>query len=136
MDNLKTTQIMAMIGGAVLLLSTFLDWVSIGDFGENGWDTSLWGLQGIFVALIGLAIGGGVAAQAFGGVSLPDRILGLDHNSLHLVLGFSAFLITFGRQFGDNPGIGILLGWIASAVIIASVFMDLREAPSTPPTQF
>ena len=59
MDNLKTTQIMAMIGGAVLLLSTFLDWFSVGNFGENGWDTSLWGLQGIFVALIGLAIGGG-----------------------------------------------------------------------------
>ena len=39
MDNLKTTQIMAMIGGAVLLLSTFLDWFSVGNFGENGWDT-------------------------------------------------------------------------------------------------
>lgn len=136
MDNLKTTQIMAMIGGAVLLLSTFLDWVSVGDFGENGWDTSLWGLQGIFVALIGLAIGGGVAAQAFGGVTLPDRIMGLDHDGLHLLLGFAAFLITFGRQFGDNPGIGILLGWISAAVIIASAVMDMRAEPSAPPTQF
>ncbi len=136
MDNLKTTQIMAMIGGAVLLLSTFLDWVSIGDFGENGWDTSLWGLQGIFVALIGLAIGGGVAAQAFANVTLPDRIVGLTHDQLHLTLAFAAFMITFGRQFGDNPGIGILLGWIASAVIVASAVMDMRAEPASPPTQF
>ena len=136
MDNLKTTQIMAMIGGAVLLLSTFLDWVSIGDFGENRWDTSLWGLQGIFVALIGLAIGGGVAAQAFANVTLPDRIVGLTHDQLHLTLAFAAFMITFGRQFGDNPGIGILLGWIASAVIVASAVMDMRAEPASPPTQF
>ena len=136
MDNLKTTQIMAMIGGAVLLLSTFLDWFSVGNFGENGWDTSLWGLQGIFVALIGLAIGGGVAAQAFGGVTLPERIIGFTHDQLHLALALGAFLITFGRQFGDNPGIGILLGWIASVVIIASAIMDMKAESAGPPAQF
>ncbi|MEM9466542.1 MAG: hypothetical protein AAGA90_14300 [Actinomycetota bacterium] len=132
MDNLKTTQIMAMIGGAVLLLSTFLDWR--GPF--NGWETDFFGLQGIFVALIGLAVGGGVAAQAFGGVTLPDRILGLNHDQLHLTLGFAAFLITFGQQFGDSPEIGVLLGWVSAAVIIASAIMNMREEPSAPPTQF
>jgi hypothetical protein len=136
MDNLKTTQIMAMIGGAVLLLSTFLAWFDPGFGSANGWETELWGLQGIFVALIGLAIGGGVAAQAFGGVTLPDRIVGLDHGQLHLALGLSAFLITFGRQFGSSPGIGILLGWVAAAVIIASAVMDMRAEPASPPTQF
>ncbi|MEO0494073.1 MAG: hypothetical protein AAF081_11715 [Actinomycetota bacterium] len=136
MDNLKPTQIMLIAGGAVLLISTFLAWSDFGVATFNGWETDVWGFQGIFVAIIGVAIAGGVAAQAFGGVTLPEKILGLDHNQLHLMLGFGAFLITFGRQFGDSPGIGVLLGWIASAVIIAAAIMDSREAEAGTPSQF
>ena len=128
MDNLKTTQIMLMVGGLVLLASTFLAWRDFGAGTWSGWETDFSGLQGIFVALIGLAIGGGVAAQAFSDVSLPDSILGLDHNQLHLSLGFTAFIVTFGQQFASNTGVGILLGWLGSAAIIAAAIMDMREA--------
>lgn len=146
MDNndMKPSTIMLIAGGAVLLISTFLDWYSvdtaIGDFSVNGWETDAFGLLGIFCALIGVVIGGGVAAQQFGNVSLPDRILGFDHNQLHLVLSFAAFLITFGLVFAGDTGIGLWLGVVASAVMTAGAFMDMSAeggAPSTtPPTQF
>jgi hypothetical protein len=140
--DIKPSTIMLIAGGAVLLLSTFLDWVSFGsgDFsvGSNGWETDGFGLQGIFVAVIGLAIGGGVAASQFGSVKKPDKILGFDHNQLHLALGLSAFLITFGLQLRDGAAIGILLGWVSAAVIMAAAIMDMRAADgdAAPPSQF
>ena len=136
MDNLKPTQIMLMVGGLVLLISTFLAWRDFGPVSWNGWETDTFGLQGIFIALIGLAIGGGVAAQTFANVTLPDNILGLGHDQLHLSLGVTAFVVTFGQQFASDAGIGILLGWIASAVIIAAAIMDMKAEPASPPTQF
>lgn len=144
MDNsdLKPSTIMLIAGGAVMLLSSFLDWWSVGsgDFGAsaNAWDTDLFGLQGIFVAIIGLAIGGGVAAQQFGNVSMPEKILGFDHDQLHLALGLSAFLIAFGLQFREGSAIGLLLAWVSAAVIMAAAIMDMKadSADATPPTQF
>ncbi len=140
-NNIKPSTIMLIAGGAVLLLSSFLAWfsVSAGGFSSSasGWDVDFFGLHGIFVAIIGLVIGGGVALQTFGNMSMPDRILGFDHDQIHMVLGFSAFLITFGRQFQSEAGIGILLGWIASAVIVAGAYMDMKaDGGEAPPTQF
>ena len=137
-SDIKPSTIMLIAGGAVMLLGTFLDWVSVGSFGENGWSTDFFGFHGIFVAVIGALIGGGVAAQQFGNVSLPDRILGFDHNQLHFALGLVAFGITFGYITQDNIGIGLHLGWISAAVIIAAAIMDMRAGAgdATPPTQF
>lgn len=133
MDNMKPSQLMVIGGGILLFISTFLAWASFGsgDFSSSasGWETSLWGFQGIFVAIIGALIGGAGILKATGNAAnMPDKVLGLDHDQLHLALAFAAFLITFGRQFGDNTGIGIALGWIAAAVIIAGVIMESREA--------
>jgi len=139
-NNIKPSTIMLIAGGAVLVLSSFLEWNDRFAFsGSSGWETDLYGIQGIVVALIGLAIGGGVALTKFANVSMPERILGFDHDQLHLVLGFSAFLITFSLQFQTGASIGILLGWIASAVIVAGAYIDIQAAggaSSGPPTQF
>ncbi len=134
-NNVKPSTIMLIAGGAVLFISTFLDWTDGGSV--NGWNTDFWGFQGWFVGIIGLLIGAGVAAKEFGNVSMPDNILTLNHDQLHMALGFSAFLITFGFQLSGDTGIGILLGWIASAVIVAASIMNLNAAGGDgPPTQF
>ena len=83
-SDIKPSTIMLIVGGAVLAISTFLDWVSIEvdtgfgsvSFSENAWNTDGFGLLGIFCAVIGLVIAGGVGASQFGNVSMPDRILG------------------------------------------------------------
>ncbi|MFQ5557287.1 MAG: hypothetical protein ACE5GB_07250, partial [Acidimicrobiales bacterium] len=97
------------------------------------------GFQGIFVLLIGLAVALGAGLSTFAGVSLPDRIVSFSINQLYMALGVAAFLIAFGRQFGDGTGIGVLLAWIAAAVIVAGAFLEESGAGSggsTPPTQF
>ena len=130
MDNMRPSQMMTIGGGIILLISTFLAWVSVGSgdfsFSENGWGTSLWGIQGIIVAIIGAAVALGGLMHATGNASnMPDKVVSLSHDQLHLALGLSAFFITFGRQFGDNAGVGILLGGIASAVIVIGSLMEL-----------
>ncbi|NIR41760.1 MAG: hypothetical protein GWN79_27640 [Actinobacteria bacterium] len=142
MENVKPSSWMLMGGGLVLLISTFLDWVSVSaggfDFGENAWDTDFFGLLGIICALIGLLVGGGVAAQTFGKVNMPDRVLGFTHDQIHLILGCEAFVITFGLVFRGDVGIGLWLGLVSAVVITAGAYMDLKaDAPeSAAPTQF
>ena len=110
-----------------------------GDFGANAWDTDFFGLLGIFCAIIGLIIAGGVAAQQFGNVSMPDEIFGFSHDQIHLVLGEIALIITLGLIFRGDVGIGLILALIASAVIVAGAIMDLRAGDGggvSPPQQF
>ena len=118
--------------------STMLDWQSSGSFGVNGWDTDFYGLHGIIVALIAADIAITTALKQFTDVNLPDQILGFTTDQLALVLGFTAFLITFGNIVLEEVAIGVHLGWIASAVIVAGAIMQLREgdAADAAPTQF
>lgn len=143
MDGVRPSAFMFMGGGLVLFISTFLDWFD-GVVGFNGWETDAYGLQGIFVAVIGLLVGGGVAVTTFANVDLPDDVVGFTRTQVFLALGLAAFLITFGLQFGNNPGIGVLLGWISAAVIVAAGVMDTMGVgagssssapPASPPQQ-
>jgi hypothetical protein len=133
---------MLMGGGVVLLISTFLDWFSVsgGGFsvGASAWETDAFGLLGIYCALIGLVIGGGMAASTFGNVSLPDQVLGFNHDQIHLILSGFALLITIGFLVRGDAGIGLWLGLLASAVMLAGSIMDIKgdSAPAAPPAQF
>ena len=142
-NNVKPSTIMLIAGGAVLFISTFLDWfsVSAGGFsvGANAWEVDGFGLLGIFCAAIGVIIGGGVAASNFGNVSMPDRMLGFNHDQVHFILSSFALLVTVGFLFRGDVGIGLILGLIASGVMVAGSFMDMQATGGNgdaPPTQF
>lgn len=139
MDNsdIKPSTIMLIGGGAVLLLGTFLDWVSVGNFGANAWDTDFFGLLGIVVALIGLLIGGGVAARQFGNMDMPSLPFGLSHEQGHIVLSIFAVIITIGFVIRGDVGIGLWLSTLAAIAMVVGSVMDARETgDATPPTQF
>ena len=144
-QNIKPSTIMMIAGGGVLFISTFLAWFSVGSGGfsssASGWSTESYGLTGIFVAIIGLAVGVGAALTTFTEVEIPGNILGFTREQVYCMLGLAAFLITFGLQFGSATGIGILLGWIASAVVVAGAYMEMQASgsgstPPAPPSQF
>lgn len=142
-NNVKPSTIMLIAGGAVLFISTFLDWFSVGEggfsFGANAWEVDAFGLLGIMCAAIGILIGGGVAASNFGNISMPDRMLGFNHDQVHFILSTFAFLITVGFLFRGDVGIGLILGLLASGVMVAGSFMDMQAesgGAEAPPTQF
>ncbi len=131
---------MMLGGGALLFISSFLNWFKLGPFSQSGLDTDITGLQGIVILLIGAGVAAVAAIRAFASdsVKLPEAIVGLTLNQVILILGFAAFLMMFGLQFADNTSIGVVLGWIAAAVIVAGAVMEDRSpaAGSAPPTQF
>jgi hypothetical protein len=142
-NNLKPSTIMLMAGGAVLFISTFLDWASFGSgsfsVGINAWEVDGFGLLGIMCAAIGIIIGGGVAASNFGNVSMPDQMLGFNHDQVHFILSSFALLITVGFLFRGDVGIGLILGLLASGVMVVGSFMDMQAetgGAEAPPTQF
>jgi hypothetical protein len=144
MDNsdIKPPTIMLIGGGAVLLLGTFLDWVSVGEgsfsFGANAWDTDFFGLLGIIAALIGLLVGGGVAATTFGGMSLPSLPFGFSHAQAHIALSLFAVLITIGFVIRGDVGIGLWLSTLASIAMLVGAIMDAGASSKdgAAPTQF
>lgn len=144
MPNLKPSQIVIMVSGAVLFLFSFFTFIDV--FGEelNGWtDFGLF----TFPALFGLIALGASAAVAFGNVKLPDNLLTFSINQVLLVLGFTAFLILFGLLFalpGDR-GIGLYFSLLGSIGLIAGTVMEQLDSsgspvggtgPSAPPSPF
>jgi hypothetical protein len=133
--------LVAGIGGVLLFISTLLDWRGSGPFGSAGTSTDFQGLQGILCLIIGIAVAVVAGIRAFGvNVNLPERILGFSLNQLILILGFAAFLTTFGLQFGDFVEFGVTLAWIASGAIVAGAVIERMQGDTagstTPPTQF
>jgi len=139
-NNVKPGAMMMLGGGALLFISSFLNWYKFGPFTQSGIDTDLTGLQGIVILLIGADIVAVTAIRSFAAdsVKLPERVLGLTLNQSMLLLGFAAFLMMFGLQFADNTSIGVFLGWIGAAVVVAGVVMEDRSPAtgSTPTTEF
>ncbi|MCH7789921.1 MAG: hypothetical protein IH940_10850 [Acidobacteria bacterium] len=131
-SQVRPGAIMIMAGGAVLAIASLLDWVEF--IGK----TELFGFQWVFTLLIGAAAAIVVAIKTFSSVELPDEILGFSLNQIIVALGFGAFMILFGAQFGERREIGVLLGWISAAVLTAGAFMESQQDSGTtaPPTTF
>ncbi|MCP3935267.1 MAG: hypothetical protein GY708_07835 [Actinomycetia bacterium] len=120
--NLKPSAITMMAGGVLLFVSTFIDWVGGGPYGANGLETDAFGLLGIIVLLVGLAVAGLTAATTFGNVKLPEDIMGFTMDQVVMELGIIAFVPTFALQFASNSKFGLTLAWLsAAAIVVGSV---------------
>ena len=111
-----TSELTIMIAGAVMLVASFLDFAG---------DTSAWGRYLFPVAtllpLYGLIMAVQIALTKFGGVSLPDRLVGFTWEQVHLVLGIMAGLMAVAWLITDTGDKQIgewleVLGGIALAV--------------------
>lgn len=136
MDSaIKPSTIMLIAGGAVVFISSILDWVETGPgFGK----TDFFGILWLFTLVIGGGIAALVALTTFANISLPDNVLTYTWPQLYTALAFAAFLIFFGLQFGEEREVGVLLGWIGAAVTVAGGVMEMQgeSGGASPPTQF
>jgi hypothetical protein len=134
MNDLKPGPLVALGGAVVLLISTFLPWLDVFGFTENGLNSDFFGLIGVLVLIMAVVVGVIAALQAFAPqVGLPDRIVGYTQTQLIMVLGTASFLTTFGLQFRSSTGIGILIAWIGAALIIVGAVLQMREGAASPP---
>lgn len=141
MENVKPSQLVVLISGALLFFFSFLDVFKDGDNAWGDFGVTTW------PALIGLIVAGGLAAVAFGNVQLPERILTFSVDQLMIVLAFTAVLIELAllllSLISDltDPAAGIWLSFLAAAGLLAGTVMVHLEGPSartatTPPSAF
>jgi hypothetical protein len=114
-------QLIAGAGGAVLVISLFLAWISVGDVSASGWESFS------FIDIVLFVIG--VAALAVGaagatGATLPVRQLGP-----HLLKWLGVVSITIVLTFlfeNDHNGFGAFIGLLAALAILAGGILSDR----------
>ena len=137
-NNPRPSVWMLLAGGAVVFLSTFINWFGSGSYGFSAWETEYFGFIGIFVAVMGLATAITVGLTTFAGTALPANIAGFTWNQIYLSFAFTCTVITLGFLFAGQVKFGLILALLGSAVMLAGAFMESQTTakPSGPPTAF
>jgi hypothetical protein len=134
MGTSRNGQLIAATGGALLIVSLFLDWSSAGGASVNGWE--MWTLTDVFLLIVGVtailpAITGGRI-----GLFRPDMSLNAAADLLGVVSTLLlAYLLVFDWPEGTSREIGVYLALIASITIMcgAGDWRPVRgEAPLFP----
>ena len=134
MQNTKLTtgNMIIVIAGVVIFIASFLNFYEFGDLGFNAWSTDV-NLLGVATlpALFGLIMAAQVAATTFGNVNLPDRLLTLTWDQVHLALGFQATIMMIAFLVRDNGfldfGIGFFLMLLAAVALLVGAVIRQRE---------
>ena len=89
-------------------------------------------------ALLGVIMATHVAVKTFAtGVRLPDRVLGLTWDQIHLALGFQAAVMMLAFLIRSHPsvdfGIGFWLMLLAAIASLVGAVMRTRDPAGAPP---
>jgi hypothetical protein len=138
--KLSPANIVILAAGGVMLIGSFLDFYSFsspfGSVSFNAWSGGHgFGIFGIatVVVLCGVVMAAEVAITAFAnGVTVPDQVLGLSWDQIHLALGFQAALMMLAflvrSRNGSSFGIGFWFMLLAGIALLAGAVMRVRGA--------
>src|SRR5882757_1233770 len=149
MDKIKlsTANIVILVAGVVMLVASFLAFYKIstpsfdiggqhfgGSISRNAWSSGNF-LIATIPALIGIVMAAHVAIVAFAPqVKLPDKVLGLTWNQVHLVLGFQATIMMLAFLIrstgGADKGIGLFLMLLAAIALLVGAVLRMQEQPN------
>jgi hypothetical protein len=140
--KLAPANIVILAAGAVMVVASFLAFYKIDLPAVLGGSRSFsaWS-QGQFMiatlpALLGLVMALHVALVAFANIDIPDMVLGLSWDQIHLALGFQAALMMVAFLLRSNPygslGIGFWLMLLAGIALFAGAIMRVTGTGSSP----
>jgi hypothetical protein len=130
MNQLRPSQIAIVVGGVVVLISSFLDWMSFsfgaGSIGFSAYENALFGLTGIFLLVIAVICIAVPLLGAFASdVKLPESVAGLSRNQVLHALGIAVLVLSFSLLFrSDSAKIGTILALLGSIAIVAGSHME------------
>lgn len=138
--KLSPANIVILAGGVVMLIGSFLNFYKLGSFSSSAWGNAEgFGVFGIatVVVLCGVVMAAQVGLTTFAtNVNLPDKLLGLSWDQVHLALGFQAALMMLAfliRSKGPlEYGIGFWLMLLAGIALLVGAIMRVTGAGSTP----
>jgi hypothetical protein len=114
-----------LIGGLVLLISSFLPWYGAFGFSINGWDSQFWAIFGI---LFGIAAAVIIALKAF---EVFDLSLGaLKAEQVALLLGALSAIFILLRWLTETSLVkfGLFLALISAIAVTFGAFTAMKEA--------
>lgn len=130
--QLRPGQITALVGGVLILISTFLDWFGFFGFGVNAYNGDVFGFTGIILLLLSLDIIVTTAIRAFAPqVNLPQQILGFSLDELTLAAGFAAFIWGLSISTTDGSQSGTLLCALGGLAVVVGAFLEIRSGGAT-----
>lgn len=139
-SKLTPAAIVILAGGVVVLLGSFLDFYefSFGPLSEgfSAWSGDAFFPVTIIPVLCGVAMAAHIALTAFAAnVNLPERVLGIGWNQIHLALGFQATIMMLAFLVQDKGGFDIAIGfWLmllgSIALIVGAVMREREAAPA------
>ena len=136
--KLSPANIVILAAGAVMLIASFLGFYKIdlpavlgGSRSYNAWSTGQF-LIATLPALLGLAMAVQVGLVAFANVNLPESVLGLTWDQIHLALGFQTALMMLAFLIRSKPysgfGIGFFLMLLAGIALLVGAIMRVTGA--------
>lgn len=134
--DIRPGQIAKIVGGVIILISSFLDWFGFGPVGFNAFDGSRLGFTGILLVLLSLELIVGTSIRAFAPqVNLPNQVLGFSLDELALFAGFAAFIWGLSASFVDFSEVGTLVCALGGIVAVVGAFLEMRasDIPAAPP---
>ena len=143
--KLAPANIVILAAGVVMLVATFMPFykseangASVGE--ANAWDQGLF-LIATLAALLGVVMALQIGLEAFGNITMPNRMLGLTWDQFHIVLAFQALLLMLAfllRKRLDEVIVGthvqVVLGtgyWLMLAGSIALVVGALMRVAAS-----
>jgi hypothetical protein len=138
LKKLTPGEITTAVSGVALLIFSFFHWYSVdlgpfGTFSRNGWQSpgALWSVLAI---LLGIVLAAHVIVEKLSGVDLPDRLGSIGWGVVHLAGGALAFLFLIIKliNHSSDSAIGLYLGLIAGAGLVAGGYLMAKEAGELP----
>jgi hypothetical protein len=134
--KLSPANIVILAAGAVMLIGSFLNFYTFGPFSSSAWGgASGFGVFGIatVVVLCGVVMAAQVGVAAFAsGVNLPDQLLGLTWDQLHLAMGAQATLMMLAFLIRSKSslsfGIGFWFMLLAAIALLVGAIMRVTGA--------
>ncbi|MFP5298660.1 MAG: hypothetical protein ACLGHL_06720 [Actinomycetota bacterium] len=124
MNNMTMGQKIAVGGGVVLLVSSFLPWYSAFGISISAWDSGFLAWGGVLLGVVGAAL---IGMKAFGKNAASAG--GLATEQLALVLTAAGTLLILLRLITESSlvSFGLFLGLLAAAVAAYGSFTATRE---------
>jgi hypothetical protein len=147
--KLSPANVVILAAGVLILIGSFLAFYKVSVAGNGSASVNAWDRGQFMIATLPALLGSFMALQvglvAFGHIDMPNRLLGLTWDQVHLVLSLQAALLMlsflartrFSATFDTfrietTLGIGFWLMLVAAIALVAGAFMRIAATGRRP----
>ena len=141
--KLSLAQVVILIGGALMLIGSFLPFytapgftvgsVSVSAQSASAWSRGFFGIATV-VVVCGVAMAGQIVLSTWSSVSIPLKPFGMRWDQVHLALGFQSAIMMLAFFLRDRAdlelGIGFWMMLISAIALFVGAIMGVPRRPN------